>query len=156
MLYAYAIGCNIAAGLSDLTMCAAGSCYSEHTHSKSGLFKKTGVGLERRMLVQEPKRATPPRPTRRASMAFMEMLREARDPPVSTKSAWRKVAPQFEEDHRFQAVAEEQRQEMFETFLEALAKVEESKRQRRWEGAATDFKVRVWRCLTHPCKLLQW
>ena len=102
------------------------------------------------MLVQEPKRATPPRPTRRASMAFMEMLREARDPPVSTKNAWRAVAPQFEEDRRFQAVAEEQRQEMFETFLEALAKVEESKRQRRWEGAATDFKVRVW--VDTPCQ----
>ena len=76
-------------------------------------------------------------------MAFMEMLREARNPRVSTKSAWREVAPQFEEDRRFQAVAEEQRQEMFETFLEALAKVEESKRQKRWESAATDFKVRV-------------
>ena len=101
------------------------------------------MGLKRRVPVQEPKRAVPSRPTRRASMAFMEMLREARDPRVATRSAWREVAPQFEGDNRFEAVAEEQRHEMFETFLEALAKVEESKRQRRRERAADDVKVRV-------------
>jgi hypothetical protein len=75
-------------------------------------------------------------------MAFMEMLREAKDPPISTMSAWREVGPQFRGDPRFEAVVEEQRQEMFETFLEALAKVQESKMQRRRDRAADDFKVR--------------
>ena len=89
----------------------------------------------------EPKRAAASRPTRRASMAFMEMLRGARDPPVSAQSTWPKVAAQFAGDRRYEAVAEEQRRQMFDTFLEALAKVEEARAQRQAERAATDFKV---------------
>ena len=89
----------------------------------------------------EPKRAAASRPTRRASMAFMEMLRGARDPSVSAQSTWPEVAPQFAGDRRFEAVAEEQRRQMFDTFLEALAKVEEARAQRQAERAATDFKV---------------
>ena len=94
------------------------------------------------MLVQaEPKQAPASRPTKRASMAFMEMLREARDPPVSVQTTWLEVAAQFEEDRRCEVIAEEQRQQMYDTFREALAKVEELKAQRRRERAAEDFKV---------------
>ena len=89
----------------------------------------------------EPKQAGSSRPTRRASMAYMEMLREAQDPPVSAQSKWREVAAQFEGDGRFEAVAEEQRKQMYDTFLEALAKVEEAREQKRRERAAEDFKV---------------
>ena len=89
-----------------------------------------------------PGRAQSARPTRRASMAFMEMLRGARDPPVSTQQTWAEVSLQLQGDPRYEAVAEEQRVQMYETFLEALAKVEASKLQRRIERAAADFKVR--------------
>lgn len=74
-------------------------------------------------------------------MAFMEMLRGAWDPPVSTQLPWAEVALQLQGDPRYEAVAEEQRVQMYETFLEALAKVEASKLQRRTEQAAADFKV---------------
>ena len=94
------------------------------------------------MLVQaEPKQAPVSRPTKRASMAFMEMLREARDPPVSVQSTWLEVAAQFEGDSRCAVIAEEQRHNMYDTFREALAKIEESKAQQRHERAADDFKV---------------
>ena len=74
-------------------------------------------------------------------MAFMEMLQGARDPPIAAQSTWPQVAPQFEGDRRFETVAEEQRRQMFDTFLEALEKVEEARAQRQRERAATDFKV---------------
>ena len=88
-----------------------------------------------------PVRVQSARPTRRASMAFMEMLRGARDPPVSTQLTWAEASLQLQGDLRYEAVAEEQRVQMYETFLEALAKVEASKLQRRTERAAADFKV---------------
>ena len=74
-------------------------------------------------------------------MAFMEMLRGARDPPIAAESTWGQVAPQFAGDRRFEAVAEEQRRQMFDTFLEALARVEEARAERQRERAAADFKV---------------
>ena len=74
-------------------------------------------------------------------MAFMEMLRGAREPPIEAQSTWGQVAPQFAGDRRFEAVAEEQRRQMFDTFMEALAKVEEARAERRRERAAADFKV---------------
>ena len=60
---------------------------------------------------------------------------------MSTQQAWAEVAPQLRGDPRYEAVAEEQRVQMYETFLEALAKVEASKLQRRTEQAVADFKV---------------
>ena len=93
------------------------------------------------MQAEPPKAVSSSRPTRRTSMAFMEMLRGARDPPIEAESTWGQVAPQFAGDRRFEAVAEEQRRQMFDTFLEALIKVEEARAQRRHERAAADFKV---------------
>ena len=88
-----------------------------------------------------PVRAQSAWPTRRASMAFMEMLRGARDPPVSTQLTWAEASLQLQGDLRYEAVAEEQRVQMYETFQEALAKVEASKLQRRTERAAAGFKA---------------
>lgn len=82
-------------------------------------------------------------------MAFMEMLRGARDPPIAAQSTWSQVAPQFAGDRRFETVAEEQRRQMFDTFLEALEKVEEARAQRRRERAAADFKVGTHVCIWH-------
>jgi hypothetical protein len=60
-------------------------------------------------MVQENQPKPPPalsaRPTRRASLAFMEMLRGAAEPPIAPDSAWEAVAPQFAGDRRFQARA---------------------------------------------------
>ena len=61
--------------------------------------------------VHAPKQAPPPkpppalsaRPTRRASLAFMEMLRGASHPPLTPDSAWDAVSAQFADDRRFQA-----------------------------------------------------
>ena len=100
-----------------------------------------GLTIQASAAQASPVRAQSARPTRRASMAFMEMLQGARDPPVSTQQTWAEVSLQLQGDPRYEAVAEEQRVQMYETFLEALAKVEASKLQRRTERAAADFKV---------------
>ena len=88
-------------------------------------------------------------------MAFMEMLRGARDPPISAQSTWPEVAAQFEADRRFVAIAEEQRVQMFDTFLEALGKVEEARALRRREQAAADFKVGSEGHTWHSCFKLE-
>ena len=110
------------------------------THMLTG----TGQGLTSQASTMQasPARTQSSRPTRRASMAFMEMLRGARDPPVSSQLTWAEASLQLQGDPRYEAVAEEQRVQMYETFLEALAKVEATKLERRTERAAADFKVR--------------
>jgi hypothetical protein len=85
--------------------------------------------------------AAPARPTRRASLAFMEMLRAAKSPAIALDSAWADVAAQFEGDRRFEAIAEPQRQQMFETFKDALARLEEARLLKERAAASDDFKV---------------
>jgi pre-mRNA-processing factor 40 len=59
----------------------------------------------------------------KAREQFMQMLRECGQ--VSTRSSWRKVAPLFEKDPRFQAIAEEEeREDIFEDYIWELEKCE--------------------------------
>lgn len=75
-------------------------------------------------------------------MAFMEMLRSAKGPAIAVDSAWADVAAQFEGDRRFKAVADpEQRQQMFDTFKDALTRLEEAKQLKQRAAASEDFKV---------------
>ena len=91
--------------------------------------------------MQEPARPTA-RPTRRASAAFMEMLRGATDPPVtSTTSTWTDVSAQFEADMRCAAIPEAQRPQMFDTFKAALVQVEEARAAKERAAATDNFKV---------------
>ena len=89
---------------------------------------------------QEPARAAA-RPTRRASAAFMEMLRGARNPPVVATATWTDVSAQFEADPRCIAIAEPQRAQMFATFKDALAQLEEAKAAKERAAAAENYKV---------------
>lgn len=72
----------------------------------------------------------------------MEMLRGARDPPVTATTTWEEVAPQFEADPRCAAIMEPQRPQMFDTFKDALAQLEAAKAAKERAAAADDFKVR--------------
>ncbi len=73
----------------------------------------------------------------------MEMLRGARGPPVTATAAWADVSAQFEADPRCVAIAEPQREQMFVTFKEALAQLEEAKAAKERVAAAENYKVRV-------------
>lgn len=95
--------------------------------------------------------AAPSRPTRRASLAFMEMLRSAKSPAITVDSAWADVVAQFEADRRFKAVADpEQRLQMFDTFKDALARLEEAKQLKQRAAASDNFKVCVPATETSP------
>ncbi|KAK9901304.1 hypothetical protein WJX75_005502 [Coccomyxa subellipsoidea] len=91
-------------------------------------------------LAREPARAAA-RPTRRASAAFMEMLRGARNPPVVATATWTDVSAQFEADPRCIAIAEPQRAQMFATFKDALAQLEEAKAAKERAAAAENYKA---------------
>lgn len=92
--------------------------------------------------VQEPQARAAARPTRRASAAFMEMLRGAKNPPVVATATWAGVSEQFEADPRCIAIAEPQRAQMFDTFKDALAQLEEVRAVKERAAAAENYKVR--------------
>jgi hypothetical protein len=76
--------------------------------------------------------------SRQASVAFMDMLRKMESPSITSTSKWADVAPRVADDERCIAVPEAARELMFETYVEAVAKLEKARTAKAEEA----FKVR--------------
>jgi hypothetical protein len=68
----------------------------------------------------------------------MEMLRQVDEPRITAKTPWAEVAARVADDPRCEAVPEVARELMYETYVEAVAKLERA-RSGKAEGS---FKVR--------------
>lgn len=74
------------------------------------------------------------RVSRQASVAFMDMLRKLESPSISSSTTWVEVAPRVANDERCIAVPEAARELMFETYVEAIAKLERARTAKAEEG----------------------
>lgn len=80
----------------------------------------------------------------------MDMLRKLESPAITSASKWAEVAPRVADDERCLAVPEAARELMFETYVEAVAKLEKARASKSEEA----FKVRAKREIDlHGCLL---
>eukprot|EP00884_Botryococcus_braunii_P000646 jgi/Botrbrau1/10582/Bobra.0358s0005.1 len=100
----------------------------------TGLALKVATGLAQ-VITKDAEKAfsanetTPQikRVSRQASVAFMDMLRKLESPSITSTSKWADVAPRVADDERCIAVPEAARELMFETYVEAVAKLEKAR-----------------------------
>ncbi|KAK9822826.1 hypothetical protein WJX81_005812 [Elliptochloris bilobata] len=102
----------------------------------SGLAASIGRDAEKALAQLEPQ-PDPRRVSREVSSSFMDMLREEQAA-VEAGEGWTAVSERLQTDLRFQAAPEARREQMFDTFREAVAKVTaaRARTERAQAGAA--------------------
>ncbi|KAL0019460.1 hypothetical protein WJX77_005863 [Trebouxia sp. C0004] len=74
--------------------------------------------------------------SKESAAAFVDLLRQA-DPPITSHTSFTAIEAQCQTDHRWQALPDDKRQQVFDTYLAAVTKMEAAAHQR----AVADFKV---------------
>jgi FF domain len=76
-------------------------------------------------------------------VAFMDMLRNLDNPGITSTSKWAEVAPRVADDERCIAVPEPARELMFETYVEAVAKLEKARISKAEEAFQVRSRLRL-------------
>lgn len=100
-----------------------------------GLAKAVRQDAERMMKELEADAAAK-KLSKESAAAFVDLLRQA-DPPITSHTSFAAIEAQCQADDRWQALSDDKRQQVFDTYSAAVTKMEAAAHQR----AVADFKV---------------